>query len=366
MRRLLFLLLISFTLSACAAPETVPPGPPTGPASLSDTVFMTSDGAALPMRLWMPKNGKPKAVILALHGFNDYSNFFDAPGKFLADRGIASYAYDQRGFGSSPNRGLWPGIEAFSNDLKAATRLIRARHPATPVYLLGASMGGAVILVSMTGPNPPVADGVILSAPAVWGRETMPWYQTTALWIAAHTMPSVTVTGRGLKIKPSNNIEMLRALGRDPLVIKKTRIDTIYGLVNLMDAALNAAGKFTSPALILYGGKDEVIPKRSTGLMVERLANRRVNQQRFAFYKDSYHMLLRDLQAKTVWKDLAAWIENGDAPLPSAADYGFRHNQSASGSNFPFNPEALSRKIDLPERGLARVGRAGHPMGRGF
>ncbi len=322
MRRLFSLLVVFFTLSACAAPETYPPGPPTGPPSLSRTVFTTADGAALPVRRWMPKTGKPKAVIIALHGFNDYSNFFDGPGKFLASRGIASYAYDQRGFGLSPNRGLWPGIEAFSNDLKAATRLIRARHPATPVYLLGASMGGAVVLVSMTGPNPPIADGVILAAPAVWGRDTMPWYQTAGLWVAAHTMPSVVVTGRGLKIKPSDNIEMLRALGRDPLIIKKTRIDTIYGLVNLMDAALDAAGKFTSPALILYGGKDQIIPKRSTGLMVERLADRQANRQRFAFYKDRYHMLLRDLQAQSVWKDLAAWIENGDAPLPSAADGG--------------------------------------------
>ncbi len=31
-------------------------------------------------------------------------------------------------------------------------------------------------------------------------------------------------------------------------------------------------------------------------------------------------MLLRDLQALTVWTDIAAWITDQEAPLPSGAD----------------------------------------------
>ena len=39
-----------------------------------------------------------------------------------------------------------------------------------------------------------------------------------------------------------------------------------------------------------------------------------------ALYEEGFHMLLRDLQAATVWKDMAAWIINRTAPLPSKAD----------------------------------------------
>ena len=53
----------------------------------------------------LPTSGV-KAVILALHGFNDYSNAFAMPARLWAERGIASYAYDQRGFGGAP--GLRP------------------------------------------------------------------------------------------------------------------------------------------------------------------------------------------------------------------------------------------------------------------
>jgi hypothetical protein len=31
-------------------------------------------------------------------------------------------------------------------------------------------------------------------------------------------------------------------------------------------------------------------------------------------------MLLRDLQAETVWNDIAAWIKNKSTQLPSGAD----------------------------------------------
>src|SRR3546814_11213683 len=73
-------------------------------------------------------------------------------------------------------------------------------------------------------------------------------------------MPWMTLTGEGLEIWPSDNIEMLRALSLDPLVIKETRVDTIYGLVNIMDRALEAAPELDGPALILYGSHEEVVP----------------------------------------------------------------------------------------------------------
>ena len=41
---------------------------------------------------------------------------------------------------------------------------------------------------------------------------------------------------------------------------------------------------------------------------------------RVAAYTSGYHMLLRDLQAKVVLGDIAAWIGDPGGPLPSGAD----------------------------------------------
>ncbi len=309
--------LLASLLSSCA-PVINRPNTGIGHAQLTDTVFITQDAAKLPLSRWPVPN--PKAVIIALHGFNDYRRFFGSTAEYLQQQRIFSYAYDQRGFGESANTGIWAGSDTYVNDLSELTKLIRARHPDTPVYLLGESMGGAIIIDAMSRPDKPAVNGIILSAPAVWGRKTMPWYQTSLLWALSHTLPWMTLTGKGLEITPSDNFEMLRALGRDPLVIKETRVDAIYGLTNLMDAALNSAEKLNADTLLLYGKKDEIIPPEPTMLFVQNLLSHQPINKTVAYYDNGYHMLLRDLQAPLIWRDIAHWILDAKSGLPSGAD----------------------------------------------
>jgi alpha-beta hydrolase superfamily lysophospholipase len=304
-------------------PRYLPAGPPVSAPALDLTqdsaAVVTADGTRLPLRSWPTANGgQAKAVILALHGFNDYSNAFDEPGKYWAAHGVATYAYDQRGFGRAPDTGRWAGIETYIDDLRSAAALIRARHPGLPLFVMGESMGGAIVLTAMTSERPPDTDGIILVAPAVWDRSHMPFYQTWSLWIASHTLPWMQLSAKGLDILPSDNIDMLRKLGADPLVIKSTRIDTIRGLVDLMDTAFGRSPQLTTPSLILYGTRDEVVPKDPTLDMMSRLP--RDNRHQIAIYSRGYHMLLRDLQAESVLADIFSWITAPARPLPSRAD----------------------------------------------
>jgi len=151
MKRLALLLLLA--LGACAPQLQPPSAVSAAPQLLADRIVM-NDGVALPLRQWQPA-GQPKAVILALHGFNDYSFSFDAPAKSWAEAGIATFAYDQRGFGASPYRGLWAGEDRMIADLRTAATLLRGRYPATPLYLLGESMGGSVIMAAAASTDPP-------------------------------------------------------------------------------------------------------------------------------------------------------------------------------------------------------------------
>ena len=135
-----------------------------------------------------------------------------------------------------------------------------------------------------------------------------------ALWAGVRLMPGLTLTGRGLKIKPSDNIEMLRALSRDPLVIKATRVDTIYGLVDLMDAALASAPFLDAPMLVMYGAKDEIVPREPIRRFVASLPPECRRRTSLAWYEDGYHMLLRDLEGPLVIADIANWV-----PAPDGA-----------------------------------------------
>jgi len=298
-------------LSGCM-PQESRPGRQSFEPKLEKDHFVAGDGAKLPVRSWLPKQSPVKAVIVGLHGFNDYSNGFAIPGEYLSRQGIGLYAYDQRGFGGAPGRGLWAGREAYANDLTCFVKVIRKRHPGVPLYVLGESMGGAVTMVAATGSNPPDIDGVILVAPAVWGRQTMPWYQRWLLAAGSHTFPGLKLSGKELNVKPTDNDEIRRALSRDPLFIKDTRIDAMYGLTNLMDEALTRAERLHLPTLVQYGKNDQVIPKEPTFMMLDKMPK----ATRKAFYEQGYHMLLRDLQGEKPMADIAAWIIDHDSPLP--------------------------------------------------
>jgi alpha-beta hydrolase superfamily lysophospholipase len=305
-----------FALAGCT-PAIHPMGPAVAPPALSDPAIVAPDGAALPLRRWLPE-GAPEAVILALHGFNDYSNAFDGPGAFWAARGLATYAYDQRGFGAAPDRGRWPGEETLIADLKTAVGLLRARHPGAPLFLLGESMGGAIAMTALAGADPPRVDGAILVAPAVWGRNFMTAVPRAGLWFFAHTIPWFTLTGQGLRIVATDNRELARQLALDPLVIKETRIGTIWGLVDLMDDAFDAAPRLNGRLLVLYGDNDEIVPDGPVYAMLRRVPD--AAELKAAVYPDGYHMLLRDLNAEARLEDIAAWIADPRRALPSGAD----------------------------------------------
>ncbi|HEY4114774.1 MAG TPA: alpha/beta hydrolase [Rhizomicrobium sp.] len=295
------------SLAACA-PALAPHGGEAAAPMVVQDAFVTRDGLRLPLRHWNAEH--PRAIIVALHGMSDYSEAFDLPGPWWAAHGITTYAYDQRGFGLSPNRGLWAGSDVMRQDLDDFVDAMHAKYPGLPVYALGESMGGSVVLSSLATARPPV-DGAILVAPAVWSREDMPLSYRVALWTAAHFLPWLNVSGEGLHIVACDNIEVLRKLSRDPVYQHSARADQVYGLVNLMDQARHAPEHLNDPPpiLFLYGAHDQVIPKEPTQATIAELGSKaEVHED-----PNGYHMLLRDLDGETQWALIANWIEHRNA-----------------------------------------------------
>ena len=152
-------------LTGCAAPHIQPPmTPPPGFAGphVEDRALVMSDGACLPLMRWGPTDREPWAVIVALHGMNDHAASFRLAGPWWAEQGIETWAYDQRGFGAAPGRGVWAGTAKMTQDLREATALARARHPHAVIAVVGESMGGSVAAAAFGSDDPPAADRVVL------------------------------------------------------------------------------------------------------------------------------------------------------------------------------------------------------------
>nr|VWP00378.1 Protein kinase C (EC [Ganoderma boninense] len=115
-----------------------------GPAS---TQFYT--------RTYAPAAASPRAVVLFVHGFAEYVGRYAWAHGVYAARGIAVVAFDQRGFGRTGmdaarrSAGSAYCKTSFAEqlaDIEWAVRLVRARMPGLPLFLMGHSMGGGLAL----------------------------------------------------------------------------------------------------------------------------------------------------------------------------------------------------------------------------
>jgi len=330
--------LASLCYSLCAllfitgcAPRLQEIGPVVDQPRLTATTIHTADGVDLPLRVWLPRDDslkveEIKAVVIAVHGFNDYSKGMSIAGASLARRGIAVYAYDQRGFGRAPEPGIWPGNKQLIADLKLAADLVHRKYPDKPLFILGESMGASVVMAAAAEAPPFPASGLILVSPALWGWETQSNFNRHVLDWAAHLVPWLTVYPSGVRVLASDNTTALRAMGRDPLVIKLTRVDSAYGLVGLMSQGYRAlpvlgrADRQVPPCLLLYGGREQVLTDQSVRTAIQHLPDLPPDRLRVGLYPNGYHYLLRDLDARTVFTDIAAWMADPHQPLPSGAD----------------------------------------------
>ena len=303
-------------LAACAPTVQQPLTPP--PAFEADAVVV-QDGALLPMLRWLPE-GEPWAVVVALHGMNDHKASFHLAGPHWAERGIAVYAYDQRGFGRAPGRGVWAGQDLMTEDLRTVVALVRARHPNAVIAVAGESMGGAVAVAAFASDRPPAADRLVLLAPAVWGWSSQPLSYRASLWAAARLMGSTALEPPDWAvrdIRASDNLVELLRMGRDPDMIFATRFDTLAGLVDLMETASRDLGDTRVPTALFYGANDQIIEDDPMALALERAGD--APNLRTAFYADGWHLLNRDRQALTVYGDVEAFLRDPAAPLPSGA-----------------------------------------------
>jgi acylglycerol lipase len=268
--------------------------------ALHDDAVIAGDGVRLPLINWRPD--EPAAIMLGLHGYGDYRRAFRLVGPWLAARRIALFAYDQRGFGESASRGLWPGAAELIQDLAETVLLLRERYPALPLYVIGESMGGAVVLAGLGQGKVAGVDRLLLAAPAVRGRVPLRELHDLALRLGALALPWLAVAlRRGARpwLEPG---EAAR-LADDPLILREISVSAYDGLIELANQASDDPAAPMPATLLLYGELDTTIPR----VAIDDLALRHDNLTT-KLYPEHHHLLLHEKGVDAVLEDCLAWL----------------------------------------------------------
>ena len=253
-------------------------------------------------------------IILAVHGYNDYSNSFKLPARYLSKNNIFTFSFDLDGFGKNDNFGFWYPLDVHTKVIKKQLLELKKQYPQKKIYLLGESMGGAIVTSLMTHEKELPIEGAILVAPALWNFSEKNFFKSLFMSLVSRSFPNLKIDSKGwVEVKASDNQEVLKELSQDKYFIHRPNLKSLYGIIELMDESYKDAKKFFSQpsynTLVVIPIKDEIVPRKP---LIELLEKTKIKTNSFSsdfiIFESSYHMILRDMKGNNVTKEIKKWI----------------------------------------------------------
>ncbi len=281
------------------------------PGQQLEGIFTGFSGVRLYYRAWLPSSAS-RAVLVNLHGLGDHSGLYPNLASYFPPRGIALYAYDMRGNGRSPGqRAYVREWDEYRGDLEAFLDQVRQREGANPIFLLGNSLGGLVVL-EYALVQPRGISGVVAAA-APLGKLGVPPLLMALGRVFSRVLPRFAIrTGMDLS-----------GLARDPAVVEAVLADPFFhrwGTARLstevtkaIERVQAAAPKFPLPLLILHGSEDRMVPPDGSRQFFSQVQH---PDREYREYPGAYHGLFADAGYEAVLRDVERWIE---AHLPAGA-----------------------------------------------
>ncbi|MBN1259215.1 MAG: lysophospholipase [Anaerolineae bacterium] len=272
----------------------------------SESDFVTSDGLSLYYQQWLPETA-PRAVLAVVHGLGEHSGRYAEFAAWFLPQDFAVCAFDHRGHGKSPGvRGHISHWSDFRLEIDAFLPYVREQVPDVPVFLVGHSMGGLIVLdYGLHGEEQ--VSGIVSSAPPLAQSDSISPLLITISKVLSSILPRLNIK-TGLSADD---------LSHDPAVVQAYRDDPlVHGLATprfgaemdrTMKATLAGASTWPNglPLLLLHGGSDPICPPVGSQQFFDRLTCE--DKERRA-YPGLLHEIFNEVGREQVLEDLHGWL----------------------------------------------------------
>lgn len=266
---------------------------------------------ALYTRRWMP-DSPPRAVVVIAHGYAEHSGRYAHLAAYLADRGFAVYAHDHRGHGQSTtrDRGYFDSFIALVDDYADLVARTAADHPDVPLFLLGHSMGGLIVLYTLLRFQdrlPSTFRGAITNGALLDVGSDLP----------AGAVGLLSLIGRIAPHFPISRIDS-HTVSRDPAVVAAYIADPLNGhdpvTIRVASEFMRAvrfvranAATIRDPLLMMHGGQDQLVKPSGTQFVYKHIAS---TDKALTLWDGLAHECFNEPERQTVMEKTAAWIES--------------------------------------------------------
>ncbi|KAJ7098457.1 Alpha/Beta hydrolase protein [Mycena crocata] len=249
----------------------------------------------------------PIAVLVFLHGAAEHCGRYTPMHTLLSgEHNIAVFAFDQRGYGQTA---LHPkhrsGTSEYGktdwssqmDDAEWALKHARAELPDLPLFLMGASMGGGIVLSLLCdverAKNPVVSGlaGVISSAPCLRLATPPP---RIVLWIGAaiaRVKPYMLYPVRNKPEQLSRNPDTNATYVADPFVMSPGSFRSLLDMLNEGEKTLTehySNWPKETPLLLLHGDADPINSVKGTADFFDKVP---AKDKKLTTYPGAYHEL---------------------------------------------------------------------------
>ncbi len=291
----------------CAGPayvagKRIAPKPPDD-VDHSEARLEVSDGLKLLTQRWKPK-GEVRGVLIVVHGLKDHGDRYADFAAAAARRGYDVRTVDLRGHGDSEgDRVFINRFDDYLADLGRFVKQVESESGGKPVFLMGHSMGGAIVTLYALTEKPKLA-GLITSAGAL--EIDAPGGLVGAVKFFSVVAPRLAVFELN-DADFSRDPKVVASMASDPLIFDgKGPARTASELLGAIARIHELGGKVNVPLLALHGTVDKVTPPAGSAWLVASATTSDKKDQKF---EGLAHDLLHEPEAAQVVETIIAWLD---------------------------------------------------------
>lgn len=281
------------------------------PKTLAQYLWLTSGYrlCSLPLISWEPAQSQSIAAIVCVHGLGLENRAFEYFGDEMKQHNFAVYAIDARGFGAwQYERGSETvNFDRTLEDIHAVIDIIKERSPHLPVFLLGESMGGALVLRAAADFGGAV-NGVIATVPSAerYGEMGM------SLRVAIHLLHSPNRPfdiGTRIAGQATSKEELRKLWVSDPIAKRAlTPIELIKFNRFMISTQKKCRLINSTPILVVQGLADRLVKPKGSYQMFDNI---RSPDRAMLIIGSAEHLIFESpVQSRVLIEGLVAWLNN--------------------------------------------------------
>ncbi|MCF2136404.1 MAG: alpha/beta hydrolase [Candidatus Thorarchaeota archaeon] len=271
-----------------------------------ETHYLGYDGLRMYMAAWLPDDERPRALLIAIHGLGSHGLSLRTIGEYMAEKGIAVFAPDMRGFGHYTGiKGHVMNFNEYIEDLQNIVMQVKDRFHNKLTFLYGHSLGGQHI-IRYAATYPHEVDGLIIACPAVSQQLPISPLKKIGAWFLSLLNVKKQFSDDNDLTLSSRNPEVVREHEEDPLTWDS--VTPRFGISGLraVKEAFNAAPLIKLPALVQQAGDDKLVIPEKTRDFFDRLGS---EDKEWILYEGLYHEIFREPEKERVLADMYNWLD---------------------------------------------------------